>query len=371
MNNQPKLLTFFLSGLASGGAEKAMLTLTDEFAKQGRRVDLVVCNARGAFVGSIPAQVRLVDLGSSRILFSLPSLIRYLRREQPYAMLSMLPSANCLAVWAKVISRVSTQLIVSEQSVLSIASKTSHDMRVKLLPTLMKWTYPLADNIVAVSSGVADDLASCINLKRSSIKVIYNPVVSQSLIDASRQPIDHPWFKSNQPPVIVSVGRLVKLKDYETLIRAFHIVQQTRTSRLVILGEGEERKALEKLISDLGLNDSVQLLGFVDNPYPYIRGASVFALASHWEGFGNVIVESLACDTPVVSADCPCGPSEILEGGKHGKLVPVGDSKAMANAITETLTTQTVQLSDRADSFKVNRIVEQYSQLLCKDASQS
>jgi glycosyltransferase involved in cell wall biosynthesis len=211
------------------------------------------------------------------------------------------------------------------------------DFRMRLMPKLVRRFYRWADGIVAVSKGVADDLVQVTGLPPERIQVIYNPIVTPELMAKAQDTLDHPWFGPGQPPVILAVGRLDPQKDFHTLIRAFAQVRQIRLSRLLILGEGEERQALEALVCQLGLQDDVCLPGFVANPYPYMTRAGVFVLSSRWEGLPGVLIEALYCGVPLVSTDCPSGPREILANGQYGKLVPVGDVVAMTQAIVAML----------------------------------
>jgi glycosyltransferase involved in cell wall biosynthesis len=197
--------------------------------------------------------------------------------------------------------------------------------------------YPLADGIVTVSRGVAEDLAAYAGIPLERIRVIYNPVVSEGLLQAARQPIRHPLFVDNQCPLILGAGRLTEQKDFFTLIKAFDIVRRKIPSRLVILGDGEERSNLENLIRSRGLQDMVDLPGFEINPFAFMKRASVFVLSSKWEGLPNVLIQALICGCPVVSTDCLSGPAEILKGGEYGHLVPVGDVEAIAVAIEAVL----------------------------------
>lgn len=362
-------VALFMTGLAGGGAERVMLTLAEEFARSGHKVDLVVTSARGPLRKDVPDTVRLVDLGAPRIICSLPALVRYFRREHPVAMLSAMCSANCVAIWAKSLARARTRLIVCEHSTLSRASESALTRRGRLLPTLMRYTYPKADGVVAVSRGVADDLAQAINFPSERIEVIYNPVVTPRMLELSRQQPDHPWFTEGEPPVILAVGRLTKAKDFPTLMRAFAVVRQQRTARLMILGEGEEREALERLAAELGIESEVVLPGFASNPYAYMRAASVFVLSSRWEGFGNVLVEAMACGTPVVATDCQSGPAEIIEDGKWGGLVSAGNAGELAGAIQHTLAgCANIQSCDRAKDFKQEYMAPQYLKTLHLDA---
>ena len=178
------------------------------------------------------------------------------------------------------------------------------------------------------------------------------------------EPFDHPWFAPGAPPVILGAGRLTEQKDFPTLIRAFALVRKKHPARLMILGEGEERSKLETLVQELGLEKEVSLPGFVDNPYKYMKRAAVFVLSSRWEGFPNVLVEAMALGTPVVSTDCPNGPAEILENGKWGELVPVGETQSLASAVLRTLDRVDVVrvkgAAERADQFRVESIIREY-----------
>lgn len=353
-------LMLFMTGLDGGGAERVMLTLAERFAERGCSVDLVVTNLDGPLVDDVPSCVRLVDLKAPRIIASLPALVRYLRKEKPPRMLCAMASANCVALWAKGLARVNTRVVVSEHSTLSIASASAPTWRGRFLPLLMRLTYPNADAVVAVSSGVADDLAQTISLPRERITVIYNPVVSSRMLELSHEPVDHPWFVEGEPPLLLSVGRLTAAKDFATLMRAFAQVRAKRPARLMILGEGEDRGALEQLAAELGVEYDIALPGFVKNPYSYMRNAAVFVLSSRWEGLGNVLIEALACGTPVVSTNCPSGPAEILEDGKWGKLVEPGSPKSLAYGITETLDCDASRAESGINAFRVDSCLDKY-----------
>lgn len=354
--------------LAGGGAERVMLTLASAFVYSGLSVDMVLARAQGAYESDIPAGTRVVDLDASRIIASLPGLVRYLRLERPPLMLSALAPTNCLAVWGRELARVETRLVLSEHNTLSRAAEHAANVRTSFLPWLMRWSYRWSDRVVAVSQGVADDLAATIGLNRTRIEVIHNPVVSARLFKKANVPLNHHWFATNEPPVVLGVGRLTEQKDFATLIRAFARVCQCRKARLMILGEGPDRNHLNSLVRKLGLEEDVTLPGFVVNPYQYMANARVFVLSSRWEGFGNVLVEAMACGTSVISTECPSGPAEILDKGRYGKLVPVGDEAAMAAAILSTINqpekAHAASLVRRANHFSEEHAVEHYLKLL-------
>ena len=361
-------VALFLPSLRGGGAERVMVNLARGFYDQGINVDLVLAKAEGPYLSEVPAGVRVIDLHSSRVLFSLPGLVRYLRRERPQSILSAMDHANIVAIWARKLSGVSCRVVVSVRANLTQSIAHSTKFRGRLMPNFIRIFYPWADEIVTVSNGVADDFASITGLQRERIQVIYNPVVTPEILEKAEEPLNHPWFAPGEPPVILSVGRLAKQKDYPTLIRAFALVHRECPARLMILGEGEERPKLEALIQELGLDDDISLPGFVDNPYAYMARVAVFVLSSAWEGFGNVLVEAMAVGTPVVATDCPSGPAEILEGGKWGKLVPVGDIEKIAKAIIETLEDlNRPDVTKRAQDFGIEKPVQAYLEVLLGD----
>jgi glycosyltransferase involved in cell wall biosynthesis len=235
------------------------------------------------------------------------------------------------------------------------------------MPWLAKQFYRKADCIIAVSEGVADDLVSVAGLARSEIRVIYNPVVTPELVARAEEPLVHPWLVPGAAPVVLGAGRLSPQKDFATLLRAFAQVRAARPVRLIILGEGELRGQLEAQAAALGVSEDIQFPGFVDNPYAYMRRAGVFVLSSAWEGFGIVLVEAMACGAPVVSTDCPVGPAEILDGGRYGPLVPVGDGGALAQSILSMLDRpmDPERLRARAGDFALDKIGRQYLEVLC------
>lgn len=361
------MMALFLPSLRGGGAERVMVNLARGFVERGLAVDLVLAKAEGPYLSQVPREVRVVDLQASRVLTSLPGLVRYLRRERPAAMLSALDHANIVAIWARKLAGVRCRVVVSVHSTLSRATVNASTSRGHLIPSLIRMFYPWADAVVAVSRGVAEDLVRTTGMPQESVKVIYNPVVTPELLEKAREPLDHPWFAPGQPPVILSAGRLTAAKDYPTLIRAFALVRAERPARLMILGEGDERANLESLVRELGLKDDISMPGFVDNPYAYMARAAVFVLSSAWEGFGNVLVEAMAVGTPVVSTDCPSGPAEILEGGRWGRLTPVSDASALAAAIIANLKEGPKDpkgLRCRARTFSLHNIVEKYLEVL-------
>ena len=350
------------------GAERTMLNLAQGVAERGYAVDLVLARAEGPLLAEVPESVRVVDLRASRVLLSLSALVRYLRHERPHSLLSVMNYANIIALWARRLAGVPVRVVVSERNTLSCKVQHASSRRGRLMPHLIRRFYPLADGIVAVSKGVADDLAQVTGIPRERIQVIYNPVVTPELHQKAQAPLEHPWFAPGEPQVLLAVGRLTAQKDFPTLIQAFAQVRQTHLTRLLILGEGEERPALEALVRQLGLEQDVSLPGWVENPYPHMVQASLFVLSSRWEGLPGALIEALYCGASLVATDCPSGSREILRNGQYGQLVPVGDVGALALAIKTALASKMPRLPRESwRPFEPETVVNQYITVLLEN----
>lgn len=361
-------VALFMPSLHVGGVERCMLNLAGGLAERGESVDLVLARAEGSLLNHIPNGIRVLDLGAKHVSTSLPGLVSYLRHERPSALLAAKEYASIVSLWARSLSHTQTRVLVSVHTTLSLHTRHTSNLKERLLvPFLARRLYPDADEIIAVSNGVADDLARFLNLPRPRVRVIYNGIVSPELVSAARAPLTHPWFVPGAPPVVLSVGRLTVAKDYANLIRAFARVRRSQRARLLILGDGEQAQALADLVRDLQLLEDASLPGSVDNPYPFLARAAVFALSSIWEGLPSVLVEALALGTPVVATDCPNGPREILNGGRYGRLVPVGDDRALAEALVASLDFPPSAEQLKAfpvERFTVHAAVEEYEQLI-------
>jgi glycosyltransferase involved in cell wall biosynthesis len=396
-------LAFYLDNFEGGGVQKTTLTLARALAARGHSVEVLVCRPSGALQDQVPPEVEVVALAeaspwSARILALrsdpahllpvlggivlarrpsptlgyLESLAAALQARRPYALYAATTSMNVEAVLARRLAGVDTRVIVSERNAFR-GGHLQHGWPALFLPALVRRAYGQADAIVAVSDGVADDLAAWTGLPRSMIGTIYNPVVTDELIARQSEPVDHPWFQPGAPPVVMSAGRLGAAKDFPTLIRAFARVRRARPARLVIFGQGKSEAktakriaALRALAAEHGVAADVALPGFVANPFAYMARAATFALSSINEGLPGVLIQAMACGCPVVSTDCPSGPAEILAGGRYGRLVPPGDDEALAEAILATLAAPpaAASLRERAGFFSVERAVAQYERVM-------
>jgi glycosyltransferase involved in cell wall biosynthesis len=309
-------------------------------------------------------QVR--NLGRGSRLRHLFQLAGYLRERRPAVLLAAGLRPNLIAAACKRLLWPPCRLFLSLHNSLSPGLGELGTIKRSLRIRGMRATYPVADGLVCVSAGVAEDLRRYLDPPPSKVHVIYNPVLSPQQIGRAPTVPPHPWLEPGQSPLILGAGRLTRQKDFPTLIRAFALVAAQRDCRLMILGEGQERSALEGLAAELGLSDRVALPGFVTDAMGYMAHARLFVLSSAWEGFGMVLVEAMAMGTPVVSTDCPSGPREILRDGELGPLVPIADPEALASAMLQVLDAppDPAQLQQRAEDFTSDRAAERYLHLM-------
>ena len=388
MADRPSHIAVFIYALTAGGAQRRTLTLAAGFAERGHRVDLVVVRPGGRLAKEVPPAVRVVALASSRgweralyalrrivnvrgleTAASIPALARYLRRERPDVMLSAASHVNLVSVWARRLSGVPVRLVLRASND-PLGNPKVWPRWERTIRAVLRWMagriYPWADAVIAVSEGVAADVAELTGIPRERITTIYNPVLTPELLARAREPVAHSGLAAGEPPLVLSAGKLKVQKDHLTLIRAFARVRRARPAHLVILGEGLQRRRLEALVEELGLRGDVALPGEVENPWAWMARASVFALSSAWEGLPGVLIEAMACGCPVVSTACPSGPAEILDGGVYGPLVPVGDAAALAEAILKVLDAppDPARLRARAGLFAVAPAVARYLEVL-------
>ncbi|MGD9512400.1 MAG: glycosyltransferase, partial [Geminicoccaceae bacterium] len=398
-------IALLFGSFRGGGVGTSFLRLADGLIAAGYEVDLVVGRERHDLAHMVPSAARVVmlDRGGaastcaravradprvapallaaitsrrppSGKLRHLASFADYLRRERPDGIIAATAPLNLVAFWARRLTDSHAPLVMTEHNRFRIARDDgSEAWRYDVAPALARHAYAEAEALVAVSDGIAEDMATFAGLPRERVRTVHNPVTGPHLEARAAAPLDHPWLAPGAPPVILGVGMLKPQKDFATLIRAFAQMRAERPARLVILGDvrGDAKDQAHKeellaLPAELGIAGDVLFPGFVDNPQAWMARAACFVLSSRWEGLGNVLVEALACGCPAVSTDCPSGPREILDGGRYGRLVPVADSPAMAQAIAATLDQAPPPelLRGRAELFSVRRSVDRYLELL-------
>lgn len=354
-----------LPHLRMGGGELSMLRLASGLARLGVQVELIV-NTLSTAELPVPMGLTVTALGHEGTLSGIKALAAALVRSRPQLVFSAFPHTNLAALAATRWAAVGARCVVSEHAPLSHQIAREGGWRYRLLPPLVRWAYPRADAVVAVSQGVANDLDAMLG-KHRPISVIANPVIDEAeQLDPKAAP-GHPWLADPNLQVLMSVSRLSVEKDIPTLMKAFAKLHASRPdTRLLLVGEGPDRPRLQALRTQLGLEAVVDLPGQVAQPRRWIQHAAVFALASQYEGFGNVLIEALSCGVPVVSTDCPVGPRDILADGRRGQLVPVGDVDAMAVALARALDEPMLCLDSGkayAEGFTASRSSQAYFQL--------
>lgn len=329
-------LAVLISFSGDGGVERMITNLCAEFARHVQ-VDLLAIKGGGGHASRIPATVNLINLKARHSWTSVRELADYLRESRPDAMLVAKDRAGRAALRAKARAGVQTPVYIRLGTNLSAALERKDAFSRWLRVTPMRRLYPRAAGIIAVSEGVRQDTIAITGLPSERVHVIRNPVITPTLEAQAAERPPHPWLADKALPVVMGMGRLTRQKDFPTLIHAFSQIQAAHPSRLVLLGEGKDREALQALAVGLGIGERVHFAGFQKNPYAWLARADLFVLSSAWEGSPNALTEALALGVPCVSTDCPSGPVEILDGGRHGPLVAVGDASGMAAAMRLTL----------------------------------
>jgi glycosyltransferase involved in cell wall biosynthesis len=367
---------FFISSLEGGGAERVMVEILNSLDRERIEPVLVLlCPYENSpYRESLHKDLTVIVLErTSDTLFGKirqsVQFIKTVREVNPHLLMSFLTHNNIMAIVAGILLRIKT--IVCEHSTLSEVIKTREGEHILGLPTssVVKLLYRFAERVIAVSHGVRSDLVEKFSIPPHKVRVIYNPVDVDRIHELSNIPAEHPFLNGGLP-LVITVGRLIWQKGFETLIRAFQMVVQEMDARLLILGEGPERKSLEKLIQDIGVAGKVSLPGFQRNPYAFLSGADVFVLSSVYEGLPMVILEAMACGTPVIATDCKYGPREILQEGRCGLLVPAGEVYALSAGLSGLLGDKALREEfsrlggERIKEFSAEKIIEQYEQVI-------
>lgn len=371
MNNNEKIITdaqshraltkiaFFLPDLRIGGAEHVMAIIASEMAERGYPVDFVLVKAQGGYLESLSPSVSVVDLDRRSAYLSLGRLLRYFREAKPDILLSALDLTNMIAIIARMYGKYPKQHFVRLSNTQSAVKR--NPLKKLLEKWLIKMLYPGADGFIAVSDSVAEDFCDYAGIQSHALRTIYNPIITADFDLKANEIPDHPWLSPKTLPVILSVGRLSEQKNFDLLIHAFAKLLETTQARLIILGEGNLRKNLSQLCSALNVQDFVDMPGVVANPYSYMKNVDLFVLSSNYEGLPNALVEALASGCSIVSTDCTSGPREILDGGKFGRLVPVGDADALTKAMRDTLREGSYPADAQwLGQFQVESVVDQY-----------
>lgn len=344
-----------------------LLRVVNHLDRQKFQPAIAVVRSGGSYESALAPDVPLHVLKTGQLRSSTVQMLRSLRplralirQEQPDIVCSLLGHANTIAALAIRNLPQRPKLVLGVQNPPSLQSEVFVN---SVFRALIPYTYSQADRVIALSKGVAEDLLRFVPNIR--VDVIYNAGVDEQVIDGANQPLSG----TIPHPLIVTCGRLAEQKGYPYLLEAFAQVRRVMPASLWILGEGKLRSSIEQKIRSLGLTQDVKLLGFQSNPYQYMKAADVFVLASIYEGFGNVLVEAMACGTPVIATDCPSGPGEIITHNLNGILVPPADPFALSQAMLNVLSNPSLQHKfsiagqRRAQDFQSQSIAASYSHL--------
>lgn len=332
----PSPIAVFIVDFIHGyGSERYALQLVNALAQRHAAVDLLLQKRGDTLVHTVDPRVRIHEIGTYNPFRTVLFLCRYLRKNRPLALLGIMEKPSLLAIVASFLARYKNTVPTVHLDIDAYANQ-EHSTRRRVLRRLVSFFYRFTPAIVSVSNGVAEVLRRWVGPKTRMVTIL-NGFDLPMLRARAKEPVDNPWLNEKTVPVVIGCGRFVPLKGMEILIRAFARVRQQGPAKLILLGEGQERPHLEALVRELGLQDDVALPGYADNPQAWFARSDVFVLSSRAEGFGNVLVEAMAAGVPVVSTRCPSGPSEILNEGAYGELVPVDDAQAMAEAIARSL----------------------------------
>lgn len=350
-----KRAAFVLPDMTGGGAERLTLDLMRGFLDRGASVDLVLQTAQGEFLPMVPEGVRIVELAAPRLRNAIGPLRRYFRTERPDAAIAAMWPLTSVAVLAAAGLDRGPRLVLAEHCPLLGQYAGNRKTLASILASIFT-TYRFADAVVAVSSGLAAEIARLAGLAPERVVTVYNPI-PEPLRSASGL---SPWTDLSGKHVL-AVGKLKQEKNFALLLDAFARLGDIDAS-LAIVGEGGQRTILEARAETLGISRRVSFPGFTPTPGDWYAGADLFVLSSRVEGFGNVLVEAMHCGLPVVATDCPHGPGELLGQGRWGMLVPTGDAAALASAIRDALDTPVDSHAQRARAaeFSVERSVDGY-----------
>ena len=367
-------IILIISSLGHGGAQRVITYIASHLKREKYDISLILYEKKGSLLHELSDHIHIYDFKKQtpwdfiRLILSTRKVIR---ESNPDIVMSFLFYTNIVTGLALLFLKRKFKLIFSERNY-----PPQYLLRTPcgwIKKFLIKFTYPKADLVLPNSDLTKVALNNIFNVRPERLKTIYNPIDLKSVIQKSQDKVGHPFFDSRDTQVIVSVGRLVPQKRIDRLLRAFFLVKkQIDIARLIIIGEGKLRAELSELAVKLNIQDLVEFVGFKENPYSWIAKSDIFVLSSDYEGFPNVLLESMACQTPIISTDCQSGPSEIIINGESGLLIPPGDEKEMANGIVKLL--ENKQLRDkiaengmkRVAEFSIEKILPQYEQIFEK-----
>lgn len=364
MINKKKIILIVLPNLKVGGAEKTHIYLANDWVNKGFIVKILVLNKIGILKDLINKDIEIINLNVHRIRNALFPITRQILSLKPSVIIAPMWPLTCIVAISWLFSLKKGKLILVEHTPLT--GNYSNDLNSSFFLTKMSinLTYRFANNIIAVSKGVFNDLNKILNMKLNQLKIINNAV---KIIQNKKNPsqIREEYKLNKYSKIILGIGNLKKQKDFVTLIEAFNLLENKSNYGLFIIGEGFEKDRLFAQIKKLKLQNNVFLIGQSLEIYSWLKNADLFVNSSTYDGLPLVIIEALLCGVPVVSTDCISGPAEILDHGKYGKLVQIKDYKKLSEQMELSLssTIRKEILIKRGNDFNIDKISRQYIEL--------
>lgn len=369
-------IAIMLPDLTVGGAERVALSIANGLADRGFPIELLLSRYRGALIDDVNEAVSVIEFGPKRtagigVAANVPAMISYCHQRRPRAVLPHLEHPTLVWLTATSLANVETSVIPTQHS--TFGESPDETLKDRFVRRMLPRLYPRADRVIAVSQGVAQALVEQTPLAAEEISVLYNPVDVAKIRGLVAAGTPHAWGRSPDIELVAFLGRLAEQKDLETWLRAFRAASETRGSlRGIVIGTGPARDSLLERAEALGISDAIEMPGYVENPFPTVAAADAFMLTSRYEGLPTVLIEALACETPIVATDCPHGPREILAGGRYGALAPVGDVTAVATALEDTMENPPdgTALRGRAKEFSPGPTLDAYEAFIDRYISQ-
>ena len=364
-DNQPvvRRVCLYFPSYGDGGVERMTANLAQGLSDAGIKVDFIVHHQAAPYLSGLENKVKFITPPDNNNRH-LSWLVSYLNSSHPDVLMTVKDEAGILAIKAIKRSHAETKFIARTGTALlsRFGHRGTNFLKKWLKLYKLKHYFQQADGHIIVALGSRKELHELTQIPEEAIIVIKNPVITPTLLKLQHETIDHPWFAPSRESLIMGMGGFRFQKDFKTLINAFARLHKSRPSRLILMGQGRQKKRLLKLCRELGVEDDVLFPGFTDNPYPWLKRADLFVLSSLWEGSPNVLTEALALGTPVVATDCQSGPREILQDGKYGELVPLGDPQTMSEAMARTLDNplSSEQLAEAAKDYTLEASTRSY-----------
>ncbi|GAA0707298.1 hypothetical protein GCM10008904_16400 [Paraclostridium ghonii] len=358
--------------MTTGGIEKVAMSIANELVKKNIEVEILYMRkGENKIDDNLNKKIKFKQLKSQKSSKCVSEIREYLKNNNLDAVISFGRHINNSLMLASIGLNTNTKLILTEHGnpciSEALAKNNLNRLKIKMTNKLSKVLYKNADRIVAVSNSLGEILKK--EMKNYKIDVIYNPVIDENFYDKAEEQINEFPYTQSDKPIVVTVGRLSEVKNHNLLIDAFEIVLKSKDAYLVLIGDGELEEELSHKINQLGLSNNIFMLGYKENPYPYIKQADTFALSSRTEAFGLVLVEALALNAKIVSTDCEVGPNEILKNGKYGILCEQ-DVNELSKAIKTSLEKKNYNEEEKysveeyLQQFKVGKIVDKYLEII-------